>query len=436
MRCTSLSSLRERFDSMREVAVLTSGFLPVPNVLGGAVEALEMTLITENEKKRKVAFRVFSIWDDKAVEEAEKFKNTKFHFIKVPSLIKALDKSIYWFTRNILSIDHTTTYRYLCQRVWFILCVAWALKRDPVDSVLVEDHPILFNCMRLFGNRDRYRGRIYYHLHRDFKKDFGLGRVISEVERVIGVSQYTIESLTSFLRAKYGIEMQDEQLCVVKNCVDSARFNPYDSSIKASAKKMRDSLGIPAESCVISFSGRLTPEKGVKELLQAFLEIKDLGAHLVIAGSHFYGTGTYSPFEEKLKKLMDQAPDQVSFTGYLDYRLMPSFYMMSDIMCVPSLCQDAAPMAVVEALALGKPVVATRSGGIPEYAKEGASILVNRGECLVSDLARGLGMLILSDEKRNRMSREALLCSKGLNESVYYSNFMMGLDVECPLGGE
>ena len=44
------------------VAVITSGYLPVPNVLGGAVEALDMMMVQENEKTPNFDFTVFSSW--------------------------------------------------------------------------------------------------------------------------------------------------------------------------------------------------------------------------------------------------------------------------------------------------------------------------------------------------------------------------------------
>ena len=75
------------------VAVITSGYLPVPNVLGGAVEALDMMMVQENEKTPNFDFTVFSSWApgvDQIVGEGN-FKYTDFArrivaFIGQPSM--------------------------------------------------------------------------------------------------------------------------------------------------------------------------------------------------------------------------------------------------------------------------------------------------------------------------------------------------------------
>ena len=51
-----------------KVAVITSGFLPVPAVKGGAVENLIVNLLKENEKKNKIKFEILSVYDKKAYE--------------------------------------------------------------------------------------------------------------------------------------------------------------------------------------------------------------------------------------------------------------------------------------------------------------------------------------------------------------------------------
>ena len=414
---------------MKEIAVVTSGFLPVPNVLGGAVEALEMTVLDENEKEGKAVFRVYSIWNDEAFKKSRHYLNTRYHFIKTPTVIALMDNLIYRVVRKLALVERTTTYRYLIQRTWFIFRVARDLRNNPADAILVEDHPVLFNCLRLFGNRKRYRGRVYYHLHRDFTRDFGQAKLIADSKRVIGVSQFTIDSLASFLKSKNGIELDADQSRVVKNSVDLNRFNSSDGQVIRSAREMRMSLGIPLNSCVVAFSGRLTPEKGVEELIKAFLRLKNPNVRLVIAGSHFYGTGTKSSFEERLWSLVEQDPERICFTGYLDYESMPAFYAMADIMCAPSLCEDAAPMAIVEALASGRPVVATRAGGIPEYAPAGTSVLIDRGEGMVDRLAEALEALIASEDTRIEMSARGIARMNGLDNSSYYASFINALDV-------
>lgn len=104
------------------VAVITSGYLPVPNVLGGAVEALDMMMVRENEKTANFEFTVFSSWAlgvDEVIRDGA-FQHTDFRFIKTPMLVKAADRCIYWAAKYILRKKKLMSYRYIAQRLWYM----------------------------------------------------------------------------------------------------------------------------------------------------------------------------------------------------------------------------------------------------------------------------------------------------------------------------
>ena len=61
-----------------KIAVITSGFLPVPPSKGGAVENLLYNLIKENEVNEKFEFEIFSIYNEEASKIAKEYKKTKF----------------------------------------------------------------------------------------------------------------------------------------------------------------------------------------------------------------------------------------------------------------------------------------------------------------------------------------------------------------------
>lgn len=137
------------------VAVITSGYLPVPNVLGGAVEALDMMMVRENEKTANFEFTVFSSWAlgvDEVIRDGA-FQHTDFRFIKTPMLVKAADRCIYWAAKYILRKKKLMSYRYIAQRLWYIRKVAKALSKDdasgktPFDKVMIENHATLFMTM-------------------------------------------------------------------------------------------------------------------------------------------------------------------------------------------------------------------------------------------------------------------------------------------------
>ena len=65
------------------LAIITSGFLPVPATKGGAVENIIINLVKENEKsKNDIKFTIYSIFDEEAKKECINMKKTNFIYIK------------------------------------------------------------------------------------------------------------------------------------------------------------------------------------------------------------------------------------------------------------------------------------------------------------------------------------------------------------------
>lgn len=234
------------------VAVITSGYLPVPNVLGGAVEALDMMMVRENEKTPNFEFTVFSSWApgvDEIVRDGA-FQHTDFRFIKTPMLVKAADRCIYWAAKYILRKKKLMSYRYIAQRLWYIRKVAKALSKDdasgkaPFDKVMIENHATLFMTMQKYGNSERYADKVYYHLHNEVTNDFGCKHEIAQVKKVLGVSNYIVDTLDKFLREHGEGGLKPEQKAVWRNGVDTSRFGSIRYQKTAHVKLPRHTLFI------------------------------------------------------------------------------------------------------------------------------------------------------------------------------------------------
>ena len=79
-----------------KLAIITSGFLPVPATKGGSVENLIENFLKMNEECKDQEITVFSVYDQQAIEEAKKLKNTHVVFIKSNFLVNILDKLIFF----------------------------------------------------------------------------------------------------------------------------------------------------------------------------------------------------------------------------------------------------------------------------------------------------------------------------------------------------
>ena len=411
------------------VAVITSGYLPVPNVLGGAVEALDMMMVQENEKTPNFDFTVFSSWAPGVDQIARKgnFKHTDFCFIKTPLLVRAADHCIYWVAKHVLHKKKLMSYRYIAQRLWYINKVSKKLAQPTkngspaFDKVMIENHATLFMTMQKHGNSERYAGKVYYHLHNEVLNDFGCIKEISKVKKVLGVSKYIVDTLDTYLKEHGEPGLREDQKAVWRNGVDTNRFGSEEANSKAI--EFRQKFNIAEDDIVFLFSGRLTPEKGAEELLKAFTEVaqKVPNTKLVIAGAFFFNSNIVSPFEQKLRNLASNptVKNRIIFTGFVNYEDMPAIYAMSDICVLPSIWDDPAPLAVIESLVSGKPLITTRSGGIPEYADEQSAIILERDDRLVGKLAKSMVKLATDIKAYQSMaSYEGSIRTK-LDEKAY-----------------
>ena len=129
-------------------------------------------------------------------------------------------------------------------------------------------------------------------------------------------------------------------------------------------------LGLPDSCFLIGMIGRINPGKG--QLF--FLELADMlskkysNTHFVLVGDPFPG---YEPILEEIRKeIRDKRLEaRVSYLGFRED--IPKVMAALDVFVLPSILPDSFPTVILEAMAAGKPVVATRSGGASEMVLDG-----------------------------------------------------------------
>lgn len=144
-----------------------------------------------------------------------------------------------------------------------------------------------------------------------------------------------------------------------------------------------------ADTGTLLYAGRLGREKGVEVLLRALAAVRPERPQvsLVIAGD--------GPERTKLGDLVRRLglSGSVTFTGALDPGSLSARYREAAVCILPTLWMENCPVAVLEAMAHGRPVIATRIGGIPELVEDGVTgLLVPRAE--VGPLAEAILSLV------------------------------------------
>lgn len=397
------------------LAVVTSGFLPVPATKGGAVENLVVNLINENEKKHNLDFTIFSIYSKEAVEEAKQYKYTNFEYIKVNWLARLLDKHLFFLAKKILKKENSHSYRYIFQRLDFLSKVSKKIKKNDYDKVLLENHPTQYLCLKWRKNYLKYKDRYYYHCHNELPGTYGCNDIIKGTNKVLCVSNY----IANNFKKVTGIE--ESKLKVLKNGIDYDRFSKVvDEHTK---KNLKAKYGIKDYEKVLLFTGRITQGKGVKELIESLKNLKYKDYKLLIIGSVLNSIKLKTTYQEEIESLVEEMKDKVVFTGFINYDEISSYYGIADIAVLPSICEDAAPLTVIEALVSGLPIITTRSGGIPEYAKDGSAIILEKDGNLVENLTITIDELLNDENKLHEMSQKAKVVSKDLTLERFYSDF-------------
>jgi glycosyltransferase involved in cell wall biosynthesis len=205
--------------------------------------------------------------------------------------------------------------------------------------------------------------------------------LLHAVDRVVVVSEQILPQLHRF-----GVKAD-----VIHNGIDLEPFRRTQSDLRQTMKW--------CDRPVIGAIGRLAPQKGLQYLLQAApLVLRDEPNALFV----FVGDGPErGALEAEAGKLGIR--DAVCFLGVRED--IPELLSAMDIVAMPSL-SEGLPMALLEAMASGKPVVATRVGAIPQVIQERVSgIMLSPGD--VSGLAAELRGLLKSSELRRTLGENA-----------------------------
>ncbi len=188
---------------------------------------------------------------------------------------------------------------------------------------------------------------------------------------------------------------------VLHNWIDARRFLP----VSESRAELRKQWEIPREACVIGAVGRLNPQKGYSNLIEAAPAILKNHPETFFV---FVGEGRE---RNRLEGLADSLGvlKACRFPGFMPE--VPRAYSTFDLFALPSV-YEAFGIVLLEAMAAGLPVVASRVGGIPEIVSDGESgLLVSPGD--PEELSRAIDRLLsdpdlavkLALEGKNRVLR-------------------------------
>ena len=203
--------------------------------------------------------------------------------------------------------------------------------------------------------------------------------------------------------------------------MDIEKFQKFD---KNKIKNIRDKYGIQDNDYVYLYSGRLVPEKGVKELITAFNMLNDKNIKLLIIGSFGYGKNSKSDYLHDLSEL-SKNNKKVVFTGYIDYREISNYYHIANVGIIPSTWEEPFALTVIENLASGHPVIITDSGAMPEIVNDKCALIIKKTD-IINELYKALKII----RKKHFKPDDCISSSQLFSKNIYVENFIKNIE-EC-----
>lgn len=298
---------------------------------------------------------------------------------------------------------------YFCSWLYYfeyIVRVSLALRRAGCDIVHIQNLSQFVPVVRALNPTVK----IVLHMHCEWLTQLDpevIARRLEKVDAVAGCSAY----ITEKIRRRF--PQFADRCWTIHNGVDVDRCCPKGAKGQEAAKR-------------ILFVGRISPDKGVHVLLEAFekvvreypqVQLDIVGPRAAPPVAYIFKlsdepkvSGLISLcHRDYMAQLREQLPprvmDRVSFSGAIPHGDMPERYAMADVYVQPSLT-EAFGMPVAEAMAAGVPVVGTRVGGVPEIVQDGITgRLVESGES--EALAEAILELLKDESLRNSMGGAA-----------------------------
>jgi glycosyltransferase involved in cell wall biosynthesis len=364
-----------------EVTVLSRRGVEQPIEWHEGVHYRRFPRITDLRGIDGVRYRVLRRWGTRLAAVTGKPLNARREFI-------ALESMLYCLSYSLLAAIHVRRHRYNVVHVMNFGQVASIIRAfNPRIKIVLHMHCTWLHLLdwRMIADRLRH------------------------INLILGCSDY----VTSLARKRF--PQYAHRCWTLSNGVDIEYFRPAGEADTRPPVQHR-----------LLFVGRVSPEKGVHVLIEAFARVKEHfpDAHLDIVGptvgqlaydllvsldddervkrlSRFYDWSGECTYMRDLEHLVSRLGccSHVTFHGSLPYHDLVRFYQHASVCIVPSIIHEPFGMPVIEAMACGVPVVASRCGGIPTVVEhEHTGLLVERDD--PKELGAATRQLLEDEERR------------------------------------
>lgn len=375
----------------------------VPAVKGGAFATRVNNLINCNEIKDRLDITVLSLYDEKAEEESRQYLRSKFIYVKADvekddnyrksKWIKLLNKISFKIFHIILipAPRIRTAYK--------------KIKRMKFDYVLgAGGDPASYGWFTRKMGRERMLFNVGGHL---------------EGGKVAANTFGNFICCSDYIKNYMCKDIESCNIITILNRIDTKKFmQEFSCDEKNELQKQLGTLG----KTVIIFMGRIAPEKGVEQLIDAFNQMKyGDDCVLLIAGAANFGIGGETEFEKRIHEKVERSGDSIKLLGFIHHNELWKYMKISDMAVLPSMWEEPAGNVVPECMAAGLPIIITNSGGMVEYVDSDNAIVIDKKNDVVEHLKEAMEWLYENPDTRKEMGKKAQEKSKKFDIMVYYN---------------
>ena len=392
------------------ICIVTAGVLPIPDVKGGAVERLITMIVEDNEKYNRFHIDVITCSNEMAIQKQKGFKFTRFINlnVKYDTKLTSFLHKIQWHMLNWFHVDFSWIYYFSSPINRYL-----AKNARKYDLIVGECAGVDFcSTASLLYGRDKFCAHLHGNVvaNREYENTYG---------NVISVSDFIMNQYRSNSNLPY------ERTATVFNGIATEHFEKKISSEEKSS--LREKLGLSDKDFVLIFCGRIVPDKGVKELMEAVVAINNPHVKLLVMGSSNFGLGDFGDYPKQVKQIVEKHSNKIIFTGFVNNKELYKYHQIANVGVVPSMHNDPCPLSLFEFITSELPTIATNAGGIPEIGTKETTLFVNM-ESMVADLIKAINKLYSEPSLIQKMKVAAIKRREYFNRIRFYNDFCDTID--------
>lgn len=386
------------------ILIISSGFFPVTDKQGGAVEKLIENFLDYNENNDKKIV-LYTVKTSSNKYDRKKYRNTQYRIIDKTKILFKIRRVIYGLLNKVFKKYVPNAY---IREV--IKDIKIRQEINFYDYIIFENGQ---NFIPYFKTETQTKSKIILHLHNDY-----LNRNTKNALEIVN-SCNEIWVVSNFLKKQITEVLKTDKIKILYNAIDSSLFN---KSLNNKEKmSLRKDLNIK-EEFVFLYTGRLMKEKGVKELVIAFnnLNKKYLNVKLLIVGGSKDLTDK-DVYISELKKLAS-SNSNIIFTGYINSNLIYKYYGIASAQVIPSIGNESFGLIALEGVISNLPIIASDTGGLKEVLGE-SGIYVSK-ENIIKELEEKMMELVLKTPLELRfLTKDYLQILNKFSLKKYCENF-------------